>query len=56
MSRYWAGRCECSICGHTEVAVVEIGDEETEPIVPLECAGCGNMTSAPEEEALGKEG
>jgi hypothetical protein len=47
---WWQGPCRCDICGYECRSVVEIGQGEDEPIVPLECAGCGNMTCNPTDE------
>lgn len=44
----WAGPVVCSICEHRHVAVIEISKEHEEPIVPMECRSCGNMTANPE--------
>jgi len=41
---WWRGRVECSICGHTHSAAIEVSVEHDEPIVPLECTECHNMT------------
>lgn len=44
---WWRGRVECSICGHTHSAAIEVSVEHDEPIVPLECTECHNMTCYP---------
>ncbi len=44
----WKGRVECSICGHRHYAAIEVSVEHDEPIVPLECTECHNMTCYPE--------
>ena len=44
---YWAGRASCGICSHGWVAVVAIGLDQTEPVVPLECPGCGHLAGGP---------
>jgi len=46
---FWRGKVVCSICGHESHAVVEIPKEDKEPILPMECGGCGNMTSQPKD-------
>lgn len=45
----WRGQVECSICGHERQAVVEIDKEYKEPIIPIECIECGNMTCSAKE-------
>lgn len=47
--QWWTGTTQCSICQHTQTIVIPIGPDETEPIVPIECANCGNMTCSPDE-------
>ena len=44
---WWHGRCLCSICGHEQQTAIEIEPDLSEPIYPLECADCGNLTSHP---------
>lgn len=39
--------CECSICGHRQVSVFPAPKDVQAPIIPLECAGCHNMTAQP---------
>lgn len=44
----WTGVVVCSICGDSHKAVIEVEVPGSEPIVPLECCECGNMTCYPE--------
>lgn len=47
---WWNGAVECSMCGHCQQSVVEIEDDQDEPIIPLECGHCGNMACYPIED------
>lgn len=44
---WWRGRVECTICGHSHIAAIKVSVEHEEPIVPLECTECHNMTCYP---------
>lgn len=46
---WWQGPCRCDICGYECQSVVPILREHSNPIVPLECDGCGGMTLNPVE-------
>lgn len=43
----WIGTVECGICQHVQRSQIEIDEGCDEPIVPLECAECGNMACTP---------
>lgn len=43
-SHWWQGKVRCGLCDHTWTGVVEIPKEYREPIVPMECPECGNMS------------
>ena len=45
---WWQGTAACAICNHSWQAVMEIEPGQVEPIVPLECPECGNITGHPE--------
>lgn len=49
-THWWTGWTVCSICGHRQCTVIEIDKEYDEPIVPMECGDCHNMTSSPEDD------
>lgn len=49
-TKWWTGPCQCSLCGHETVVVIEIDQEHEEPIVPMECGQCGNQAMQPKEE------
>lgn len=51
--RWWTGPCICSLCGHETTVVMEIEEGLEEPVVPLECGGCGNQSMGPKEEEDG---
>jgi hypothetical protein len=44
----WVGWVECIACGQRQKVTAEVGVEHDEPIVPLECEGCGGMTCNPD--------
>lgn len=44
---WWAGHTECAVCDWVGVSVMPIPHEWDEPIIPMECAGCGGMTVGP---------
>lgn len=48
--KYWTGPCQCSLCGHETVVVIEIAEDLEEPIVPMECGACGNQSMQVKEE------
>jgi len=47
-ARWWQGPCTCTMCGHKQVSVIELDRGQGEPLVPLECGYCGNMTANPD--------
>ena len=46
----WTGIVKCELCGHRQTSIIEIAEDQEEPIVSLECAECGNMSAHPESE------
>lgn len=44
----WTGWTECGICKHRAEATADVEPDQTHPILPLLCAGCGNMTAVPD--------
>jgi hypothetical protein len=40
----------CNICGRTHAAVIEIDDNDAEPLVRMECSYCRAMACDPVEE------
>ncbi len=42
--KWWEGEVVCSICQHVQRSRIEIPQDAQEPIVPLECSECHNMT------------
>lgn len=49
-THWWSGWVVCSICDHRQCSAIEIDIEHDEPIVPLECSNCHNMTCSPEDD------
>jgi hypothetical protein len=41
--KWWQGKVTCGICGHNQQSRVEIPTWAEHPVIPLECADCGNM-------------
>lgn len=47
--KWWTGWMVCRMCGHRQMAIVPVADEEDDVLTRCECAHCGSMTSEKED-------
>lgn len=47
---WWEGATACAVCGWRGRSVVPVERGQSEPVVALECGGCGNLTLTPDHD------